>query len=142
MARDTQGRPALEGRPKQIFTEGRNYAHVSIPRGDGTVQSVIVWTHADDDGLIVLNSAEGRTWPENLRQAGTATVTLMVDGNPYEYVSVTGRLVEDTHEEADENIDFLAKKYLDEDSYPFRQEGEQRVLFRLAPERMNYVDQG
>jgi PPOX class probable F420-dependent enzyme len=132
----------LEGRPKQIFTEGKNYAHVSVPRQDGTVQSVIVWTHADDQGNVTLNSAEGRDWPANLRKAGTATVTLMADGNPYEYVSVTGRLVEDTHEGADEDIDFLAKKYIDADSYPFRKEGEQRILFKLRPERVNYINQG
>jgi PPOX class probable F420-dependent enzyme len=132
----------LEGRTKEIFTEGKNYAHVSIPREDGTVQSVIVWAHADDEGNVTLNSAEGRAWPKNLRKAGTATVTLMADGNPYEYVAVTGRLAEDTHEGADEDIDFLAKKYIDADSYPFRQEGEQRILFKLRPERVNYVNQG
>lgn len=129
----------LEGRAREILTEGRNYAHVSIPRRDGTVQSVIVWAHADEDGNVTLNSAEGRAWPANLRRAGTATVTLMADGDPYEYVAVTGRLIEDTHEGADEDIDFLARKYLDADSYPFRQEGEQRILFRLRPERVNYV---
>lgn len=131
----------LEGRAKEIFTEGKNYAHVSIPRPDGTVQSVITWAHADDDGNVTLNSAEGRSWPANLRKAGTATVTLMADGNPFEYVAVTGRLAEDTHDGADDDIDFLAKKYLDADSYPFRQEGEQRILFRLRPERVRYVNQ-
>lgn len=132
----------LEGRPKEIFTEGKNYAHVSVPRADGTVQSVIVWTHADDEGNVTLNSAEGRSWPENLRRAGTATITLMAEGNPYEYVSVTGRLTEDTHDGADEDIDFLAKKYIDADSYPFRKDGEQRILFKLRPERVNYINQG
>lgn len=132
----------LDGRPLQIVKEGKNYAHVAVPRGDGTVQTVIVWAHADDDGNVTLNSAEGRTWPENLRQAGTATVTLMADGNPYEYVSITGRLADDTHDGADEDIDFLAKKYIDQDSYPFRQPGEQRVKFTLRPERVNYVNQG
>jgi PPOX class probable F420-dependent enzyme len=132
----------LEGRPREIFTEGKNYAHVSVPREDGTIQSVIVWTHADDQGHVTLNSAEGRDWPANLRKAGTATVTLMADGNPYEYVAVTGRLVEDTHDGADEDIDFLAKKYIDADSYPFRKDGEQRILFKLRPERVNYVNQG
>src|SRR5688500_2842161 len=113
----------LEGRAKEIFTKGKNYAHVAVPRSDGTVQTVIVWTHADDEGNVTLNSAEGRAWPANLRKAGTATVTLMADGNPYEYVSVTGRLTEDTHDGADDDIDFLAKKYIDADSYPFRKEG-------------------
>ena len=129
---------ALEGRAEEIIA-GRNYAHVAIPRADGTVQTVIVWADTDDDGNVTVNSAEGRSWPANLRRAGTATVTVMADGNPYEWVSVTGRLVEDTHEGADENIDFLAKKYLDADSYPFRQPGEQRIKFALRPERVHYV---
>jgi PPOX class probable F420-dependent enzyme len=126
----------LEGRPEEIIA-GRNYAHLAIPRPDGTVQTVIVWAHTDG-GKVTLNSAEGRKWPENLRRAGTATVTVMADSNPYEWVSVTGRLEQDTHEGADEGIDFLAKKYLDADSYPFRQPGEQRVKFVLRPERIHY----
>jgi PPOX class probable F420-dependent enzyme len=132
----------LEGRQREIFEQGKNYAHVSIPREDGTVQSVIVWTHIDDQGNVTLNSAEGRVWPANLRRARTATVTLMADGNPYEYVSVVGRLAEDTHEGADEHIDALAKKYIDQDKYPYRQPGEQRIKFALAPEKITYVNQG
>jgi hypothetical protein len=70
----------LEGRTEEIIA-GRNYAHLAIPRADGTVQTVIVWAHTDD-GNVTLNSAEGRQWPENLRRAGTATVTVMADSNP------------------------------------------------------------
>ena len=66
----------------------------------------------------------------------------MADGNPYEYVSVTGRLTEDTHDGADEHINALSKKYIDQDEYPFRSEGEQRIKFTLRPERVSYVKQG
>jgi PPOX class probable F420-dependent enzyme len=130
----------LEGRAREIFEQGKNYAHVAVPRRDGTIETVIVWADTDDDGNIRLNSAEGRMWPENLRRAGTATVTLMADNNPYEYVSVTARLAEDTHEGADQHIDELAKKYLDADSYPFRKPDEQRIKFTLRPERVRYVN--
>jgi hypothetical protein len=133
---------SLEGRPLEILKGGKNYAHVAIPANDGSVQTVIVWADADEAGKVILNSVEGRTWPQRLRKAGKATVTLMADGNPYEYVSIKGRLEEDTHEGADESIDQLAKKYLDEDSYPFRQPGEQRILFKLSPEGVSYVKQG
>jgi len=57
--------------------------------------------------------------------------------NPYEYVSIRGRVVEDTHEGAKEQIDFLAKKYLDKDEYPWLQPGEQRIVFRIQPERVH-----
>src|SRR5579871_4953099 len=126
----------LEGRPRDIIA-APNYAHVAIPRADGTVQTVVVWADTDD-GHITLNSAEGRGWPANLRRAGTATVTVMADGNPYEWVSVVGRVIEDTHDGADAHIDALAKKYLGVDSYPGRSASEQRIRFVLEPERIHY----
>jgi PPOX class probable F420-dependent enzyme len=121
----------LDGRPQEIIA-GKNYAHVAIPRADGTVQTVIVWAHTDGAN-VMLNSAEGRDWPQNLRRAGTATVTVMADSNPYEWVSVTGRLVEDTHDGADPHIDSLAKKYLGQDKYPYRQPNEVRVIYTIEP---------
>jgi PPOX class probable F420-dependent enzyme len=127
----------LDGRAREIFEQGKNYAHVAIPRRDGTVQTVIVWTHLDDQGNVTLNSSEGRKWPENLRRAGTATITLMADGNPYEWVSVTGRLAEDTHDGADEHIDDLAKKYLDADSYPNPIGPQGRIILKIAADKVN-----
>jgi PPOX class probable F420-dependent enzyme len=126
----------LEGRPREIIA-APNYAHLSIPRRDGTVQTLMIWADVRD-GKIMINSAEGRQWPDNLRRAGTATITVLADSNPYEWVSVTARLADDTHDGADESIDALAKKYLGVDSYPYRQAGEQRVKFLLEPERVHY----
>jgi len=126
----------LEGRPRDIIA-APNYAHLSIPRRDGTVQTVMIWADMRD-GEIMVNSAEGRQWPDNLRRAGTATVTVLADGDPYEWVSVTTRIAEDTHDGADESIDALAKKYLGVDSYPYRRAEEQRIKFLLRPERVHY----
>ncbi len=132
----------LEGRSLEIVTEGKNYAVVAIPTDDGSVQTVVVWAHADDDGNVTLNSAEGRAWPANLRKAGRATVTMMADGNPYEWVSIRGKLVKDTHEGADDEINALAKKYIDEDVYPWKGPDEVRVSFALEPEKVTYIKQG
>jgi PPOX class probable F420-dependent enzyme len=132
----------LEGRSLEIVKEGKNHAHIAIPTADGSVQTVIAWAHADEDGNVTVNSAEGRTWPENLRRAGKATVTLMADGNPYEWVSIQTSLSGETHEGADEQLDALAKKYVDADEYPWRQPDEKRILFTLKPERVSYVKQG
>jgi PPOX class probable F420-dependent enzyme len=127
----------LEGRAKELVQD-KNFAHVSIPRSDGSIQTVVVWADADDEGRVVLNSAEGRDWPRNLRRAGQATVSIANAENPYEYVTVVGRVDTDTNEDGDAVIDALAKKYMDADSYPFRKEGEQRVTFRLAPEKVQH----
>jgi PPOX class probable F420-dependent enzyme len=130
----------LEGRARKIL-EGPNYAVLSIPRSDGTVQSIVIWADLDGENILV-NSAVGRHWPANLKRAGRATVVAMADSNPYEWVSVEGELVETTTDGADADIDRLAKKYLGVDSYPYRKADEQRISFRLRPERINYVKQG
>ena len=128
----------LTGRPLEIVNSGQNHAHVAIPTADGSVQTVIVWTHADDDGNLTLNSVEGRVWPKNLRSAGTATVTLMADGNPNEYVSIRCRVVGDSGEGAEAHIDQLSEKYLGEHPFPYREPGEERVMFTLEPVRVMY----
>ena len=127
----------LEGRAKEILEEP-HYAVISIPRKDGTVQAVVAWVHTDGEVLAV-NSAEGRSWPANLRRAKTATITSMA--SPYEWVSVTGTLDQDTHQGADEHINELSHKYIGAD-YPLLGNGDQRVKFTLRPERVTYVNQG
>ena len=35
--------------------------------------------------------------------------------------------------------DALAKRYMDVDSYPFRQPGEQRLIVKIEPEKVNHT---
>jgi PPOX class probable F420-dependent enzyme len=125
----------LEGRAKQLLQD-KNFAHLAVTRDDGTIQTSVVWVDADDEGRVIVNTAEGRDWPRSLRRDGRATISVHNNDNPYEYVSIVASIDEDTHEGADDVIDALAKKYLDADSYPGRTEGEQRVTFKLAPEKV------
>jgi PPOX class probable F420-dependent enzyme len=92
-----------------------------------------VWVDIKD-GLPVVNTAEGRAWPNNLERDPRVTLTVQNMENPYEYLEVRGRVAERTHDGADEHIDSLAKKYLGKDEYPYRQPGEQRVIIRVEPE--------
>lgn len=125
----------LEGRAKQLLQD-KNFAHLAVTRDDGTIQTSVVWVDADDEGRVIVNTAEGRDWPRSLRRDGRATISVHNNENPYEYVSIVASIDEDTHEGADDVIDALAKKYLDADSYPGRTEGEQRITFKLAPEKV------
>jgi PPOX class probable F420-dependent enzyme len=127
-------RTTLDDRDRELL-QGTNFCHVATLREDGTIHNVPVWVDVDGD-TVVLNSAEGRAWPANARRTGKATLTVANMENPYEYVSITGHITEDTHEGADEHIDKLAQKYLGQDTYPFRKPGEQRVMIRIAPDRV------
>jgi hypothetical protein len=44
-------------------------------------------------------------------------------------------VVEITEAGADDHIDRLAKKYLGQDRYPYRRQGEVRVTYKIVPER-------
>jgi PPOX class probable F420-dependent enzyme len=120
----------IDGRVKELL-EAPNFVAVASLDDDGSPDVKVVWADLDD-GHVVLNSAEGRKWPQNVRRDPRVTVTVV----NYEYAQIRGRVVDDTHDGADENIDALAKKYLGKDEYPFRREGEQRVMFRIQPERV------
>jgi PPOX class probable F420-dependent enzyme len=124
--------------PAEELLKGKNFCHVATLRSDGTIQGVPVWVDMQD-GLPTVNTAEGRAWPRNLERDPRVTLTIQNMENPYQYVEIRGRVAERTHEGADEHIDALAKKYLDADSYPYRQPGEQRVIIRFAPEHV-YVN--
>jgi PPOX class probable F420-dependent enzyme len=122
----------IEGRSAELL-QAKNFCVVSTVRPDGSVHAAPVWVDLQD-GRPVLNTAEGRAWPRNLERDPRVTLTVQNMENPYEYVSIRGRVAERTREGADAHIDALAKKYLGQDTYPFRQPGEQRLIVRIDPE--------
>lgn len=125
---------AIEGRVRELI-EGKNFVYVGTIRKDGSPAVNPTWVDVED-GLVVLNSAEGRAWPRNLRRDGRVTLTVTNAENPYEYAEIRGHVVDDTHDDAEEHIDRMAQKYLGQERYPLRQPGEQRVKFKIAPDRV------
>ncbi len=130
----------IEGRSRELLQEP-NFSMVGTIRRDGTPHVVPTWVDVEDD-TVLLNTAEGRVWPANLRRDPRVVVTVPNKDNPYEYVEISGHLAEATTDGADEHIDKLAKKYLGEDSYPFRQEGEVRLIVRIEPEHVRLYSPG
>ncbi|WP_218123517.1 TIGR03618 family F420-dependent PPOX class oxidoreductase [Quadrisphaera sp. DSM 44207] len=123
---------------RRLF-EQRNHAVISTLEEDGAVHSTVVWVDLRD-GRPAVNSAVGRRWPDNLERDPRATLVVYDESNPYEYVEVRGR-ARGTTEGADAHIDRLAKKYLDADAYPFRQEGEQRITYLIEPSKVRHQKQ-
>ena len=113
-----------------------NHAVLSTINADGSAHSTVIWVNVED-GALGLNSARGRVWPTNLERDPRASVLVINQDNPYEYVEVKGSVEE--AEGADEHIDTLAQKYLGKDKYPWRSEGEERVKFLLRPSRVRHA---
>ena len=110
-------------------------ASLATTMADGSPQVSPVWFSFD--GLLIwVNSAEGRLKDKNVRRTRKVALAIVDVNNPYRHIAIRGDVVDVTNDGADDHIDSLAKKYLDEDKYPFRQEGEVRVIYKIRPERV------
>ena len=98
---------------------------------DGSPQTTPVWVDYKN-GEVWVNSALGRQKDKNVRRDARVAVTIIDADNPYRYVEVRGKVKEITQTGADAHIDAMAKKYLGQDKYPFRQPGEERVIYKIA----------
>ena len=119
---------------------GPNHAIISTRNPDDTILNTVVWINTENDAVAV-NSAVGRKWPANLQRDPRTTVLIPEEGNPYNYVEIRGTATA-TEEGADEHINALTKKYINQDEYPFRQPGEQRIKFVIKPEHVRHQKQG
>jgi len=119
---------------RDLFTK-KAFAHLATVGGDGAPQSTPVWV--DYDGAHVrFNTARGRVKDRNLQRNPRIALSILDPENPYRYLQVRGRVVEMTEQGADAHIDALAKKYLDQDRYPFRRPGEKRLVVRVKVDRI------
>jgi PPOX class probable F420-dependent enzyme len=130
--------PVTFAEPTRVFFEEPNLACVITLEPDGTPQAQPVWFNVEGD-ILLLNSREGRKWPDRLRRDDRVTVLIVSTSNPANYVQVTGRAVELTHDGAQEHINDLAHRYMGID-YPFGYEGEQRVLIKVEPQHIIHID--
>ena len=131
---------SLNDQAIRALLEQPNVAVVSTHNEDGTILSTVAWVNTEGDELAV-NSAVGRKWPTNLQRDPQVTVVIYPPENPYEYVEVRGTATA-TRDGADEHIDALTQKYMNQDKYPFRVPGEERIKFTIAPEHVRHQKQG
>ena len=115
--------------------EAPNFASLATLMPDGSPQVTPVWVDFDGTHILV-NTAEGRQKPRNVRRDPRVAVSIFDHQSPYSYATIRGRVVEITNEGAEQHIDRMAKKYLGRDTYPFRAPGERRVIFKIEPEQV------
>jgi PPOX class probable F420-dependent enzyme len=118
--------------------EGKNFAHVSTLMPDGSPQSSPVWI-GHENGTVTFNTARGRLKEKNLERDPRVAVSVHNQDNPYESLLIRGKVKEITAEGGKEDADALAKRYMGVDEYPFLQPGEERLIVRIEPEKVNYT---
>jgi len=101
---------------------------------DGAPHVTPVWVDVDGDTILV-NTLEDRLKARNVRRDTRVAISVPDPDTPGVALIVRGSAGL-TGEGAREHADKLAKKYLDEDVYPYHQPGDVRVLIRIQPERV------
>jgi len=106
---------------------------------DGSPRQAVTWYRLDADGRLVVNSAEGRRWPANLRRDPRCAVSVLDPADGYSFVALVGRVEEviDDQSIAQADIAGMARRYhaanpaaADRVIAQFR--SQHRVTFRIA----------
>ena len=108
---------------------------------NGRPQLTPIWI-AHDGTHLLINTKKDRVKDRNMRARPEVSVMAVNPENPYHWMTINGKVVEVIEEtdpvkgkEATENVDEMAKRYLDQHPYPLRDpNGEVRVLFKILPE--------
>jgi len=100
--------------------EKKAFAYLATHLQDASILVNPVW--CDYDGThVLINSAQGRLKDRMMRRHPNVTVCIADPENPYRYLEIRGRVADVTTEGAEAHIDRMAKKYLGQETYPFRQ---------------------
>ena len=127
----------IDGSIMQLLT-GKNFAFVATLMKDGSPQITPTWI--DFDGKIILiNTAEGRTKQKNTSRDPRIAISIVDQNDPYNMVTIRGKVIEQTSKGADDHIDKLAKRYLGVDKYPFRSPTEKRIIIKVEPEKVFHM---
>lgn len=121
----------------QLLT-GKNFAFVATLMKDGSPQITPTWIDFDGNSILI-NTAEGRVKQKNISRDPHIAISIVDQNNPYQMVTIRGKVIEQTSSGADDHIDKLAKRYLGVDKYPFRSQDEKRVILKVQPEKVFYM---
>src|SRR5215469_14698933 len=117
---------------RDLFNK-RAFAALTTLMPDGSPQTTPVWVDTVGE-YVIFNSAKGRQKDRNVRRDTRVALAIVDPDNPYRYLEVRGKVAEITEQGADAHIDKMAKKYLGQDKYPYRQPSEVRVIYKIRPE--------
>jgi PPOX class probable F420-dependent enzyme len=115
-----------------VLTQKKALAHLATVMPDGSPQVTPVW-FLYKDGKFSVNTARGRVKDRNMTKNARVALSIVDPDNPYAHIAVRGTIIRATEEGADASIDALTKKYLGQDTYPFRRPGEVRVIYEIEP---------
>lgn len=110
--------------------------YIATTMPDGSPQLTQVWV--DTDGAnVVINTVAGFQKLRNVERDPRVSVAVADPADANLYLQIRGRVVETTTDGARDHIDALSRKYTGHDYEPYGGREQQRVLVRIAPDRIS-----
>jgi PPOX class probable F420-dependent enzyme len=120
------------------YLTGTDFATFVTVNPDGSPQATITWVDAAD-GHVLVNTAMGRVKDRNVRANPRIALSVMRGGDAYDWISITGTVVDiETGERAERHIDELSWRY-DGHGYRYRP-GQVREILKIRPDRVSRYD--
>lgn len=132
MATESAEQSVIPPDRQDILTK-RSFAHVATIGPKGEPHSSPVWIDWDGE-VIKFSQTTTRQKYRNLQRDPRIAISVHDPDQPYRYVEIRGTVVRVEDDQGNAFINKMAKKYIDEDEYPWAQPGEHRIVVHVAPE--------
>ncbi|WP_330231715.1 PPOX class F420-dependent oxidoreductase [Nocardia sp. NBC_00508] len=114
----------------------KGFAHLASLGPDGEPQSHPVWFDVAHGKLLVSTGTDRQKY-RNIQRDPRVSVSILDPDDPYRYLEVRGRVVKIEPDPEKAFLDQLARKYLDQDTYPYEQRRNvERVIIHIQPDHV------
>jgi PPOX class probable F420-dependent enzyme len=115
--------------------QSRNIAFISTLTKDGSPHITPVWAEMVED-LILINTFETSAKNKHIINDKRVAISIVEQNNPFNMVSIQGRVIEQTTEGADDHLKKLARRYLGIGKYYYRKPNHNRIIIKIQPEKV------
>mgnify|MGYP001471179869 FL=1 len=116
----------------QRLFQQKNLIFISTINSDGSPQLTPVWGNYDD-GYVLVSTAEGRLKHKNVLRDPRVSISVVDHDNPLNMTTIKGEVIEIIPDYDYIHANKLTKQYMGIDEYPFKRDGEKRIIFKIKP---------
>ena len=124
----------IDEKARDLFAQ-KNLVYIATLMKDGSPQLSPVWANYED-GYILVNTAEGRVKHKNVMRDPRVAISVVSRDNPLDMTTIRGKVEKLIPDYGYTHADKLTKQYMNRDHYPFKREGEKRVILKIKPEHV------
>jgi PPOX class probable F420-dependent enzyme len=121
----------MDQKVERLFQQ-KNLIFISTINLDGSPQLTPVWGDYDN-GHVLVNTAEGRLKHKNVLRDPRVAISVVDHDNPLNMTTIKGKVVEIIPDYDYVHANKLTKQYMGIDEYPFKRDGEKRIIFKIKP---------